>query len=164
MARLSARVVDRDFGFNAIIEETKKFRKSQILIGFQSETVTRSQSKNGRVKEAGESMASIAAQNEYGTKQIPARSFMRTSFDQNITKINRLIHSQYDKVLEGDRKASQALGLIGQFVTGLIQQKIRQITQPPNSARTIAIKKSSKPLIDFGQMVRSVTYKIVKNS
>jgi hypothetical protein len=41
-----------------------------------------------------------------------------------------------------------------------VQKKIRQITIPPNSPRTIAEKKSSKPLIDFGQMVQSVTFKV----
>lgn len=162
MARRTDRVVDIDLGYNAIMAEVARFRGSQILVGFQAGTVTRSQTKDGRVKDAGLNMAGIAAQNEFGTTEIPARPFMRTSFDQNINRINRTIQNQYERVLEGETTAQRALGLIGQFVTGLIQQRIRAITSPPNSPRTIAIKKSSKPLIDFGQMVRSVTYKVTR--
>lgn len=162
MAR-TARVVDRDLGFAQIISETAKFRNAEILIGFQAGDVTHAQSKRGREKPAGLSMPEIAAQNEFGFGRIPARSFMRTSFDENLTRIYKAITIQYNKIQDGKSNADDALGKIGQFVQGLIQKKIRQITYPPNSPATIAIKGSSKPLIDFGQMIQSVRYKIRKS-
>lgn len=160
MARRSGRVVDQDLGFAQIISEISKFRKSTILIGFQDNSVTTTQTKNGRVKQAGESMATIAAENEFGTLEIPARPFMRTAFDENLTRIQALIIREYKKVTEGKQTANTGLGIVGQYVVGRIQRKIREIRTPPNSPYTIFLKKSSKPLIDFGQMVRSVTYVI----
>ncbi|MGH2612652.1 MAG: hypothetical protein ACRDFB_06330, partial [Rhabdochlamydiaceae bacterium] len=74
---------------------------------------------------------------------------------------NKAIQGEYNKILDGKSTTERSLGLIGQLMTKLIVQKIRAIVSPPNSPRTIAIKKSSKPLIDFGQMVQSVRYKVV---
>lgn len=87
---------------------------------------------------------------------------MRTSFDDNVTNIQALIQREYGLVTDGTKTAKKGLGLIGIYVVGLIQQKIRAIVTPPNSPVTIALKGSSKPLIDFGQMVNSVTYVVTK--
>jgi hypothetical protein len=86
---------------------------------------------------------------------------MRTSFDENIKKINDIISGEYDKIIDGESTVKRSLNLIGLFGVSIVQQKIRSIRTPPNSPTTIAIKKSSKPLIDFGQMVQSVSYKVV---
>jgi hypothetical protein len=103
----------------------------------------------------------VKAENEFGTQIIPARPFMSTSFDENKALINRAIQGEYKKIAGGNGTTERSLGLIGQLMTKLIVQKIRAIVSPPNSPRTIAIKKSSKPLIDFGQMIQSVRYKVV---
>lgn len=158
MARRSARIVDKDLGYDRIVQELERFKKSSVQIGFQAGSVTHTQTKGDRVQEPGISMPMIAARNEFGFGNIPARPFMSTSFDENQQRIQRFIISQYNSVVDGVRSADQALGLIGQYMVGLIQRKIRQITTPPNSPVTIAIKGSSKPLIDFGQMIQSVTY------
>jgi len=143
------------------IEEIEKMSNSFVLIGFQENSVTKSQVKGNRRKQAGQSQAQIAFDNEYGTKTTPARPFMRTSFDENIQKINDIISGEYDKIIDGESTVKRSLNLIGLFGVSIVQQKIRSIRTPPNSPTTIAIKKSSKPLIDFGQMVQSVSYKVV---
>ena len=106
-------------------------------------------------------MPQIAAENEFGTKTIPARPFMRTSFDENRDLLVQVIDSEYDKVLDGTSTTRKSLNAIGLLGVDLIQTKIREIRFPPNSPRTIAAKKSSKPLIDFGQMIQSVRHKVV---
>lgn len=153
-------VRDIDMGYDKITSEIKKFRSKVVLTGFQEETVTKFQVKNGRVKKGGESMASIAAQNEFGAPGVPQRSFMRTAFDENITRIYEVLELQYGLVVDQQITAKQALGEIGEFMIALIKRKITQITFPPNSPVTIALKGSSKPLVDTGQMLNSVTYTI----
>jgi hypothetical protein len=147
--------------YDEILKEVELLNGSFVLVGFQEGVVTKAQSKGGRRKEAGKSMAQIAAENEFGTDRIPARPFMTTSFDENRARINRAIQGEYAKILDGTSTVRRSLNLIGQFMTGLIQKKIRDIHYPPNSPRTIAAKGSSKPLIDFGQMVQSVRHKVV---
>lgn len=157
-----ARVVeDKDMGWKNIQEETKKYESASILVGFQEGETTKRELKGQRVKEGNENMAEIAEQNEFGTNKIPARPFMRTSFDENLNKIQKQVNNQYKLVQAQKKDADQALTAVGEFVVGLIKQKIRAIVTPPNSPVTIKLKGSSKPLIDFGQMVQSVTEKVV---
>lgn len=150
-----------DLGWLGILNELKKAQDSYVKVGFQQGSVTKNQRKGVRKQVAGLSMPEIAAQNEFGTKFIPARPFMSTALDMNLNMINNFIARQYSLILRGKTTTDKALGLIGQMMTGLIQKRIRQIVLPPNSPRTIAIKGSSKPLIDFGQMIQSVSYVVV---
>lgn len=147
-----------DLGFEEILEQVKLAEKSFVKVGFQVGSVTKTQRKGSRKQKPNLSMPEIAAANEFGTKHIPARPFMSTAVDLNLTSINKYIERQWGLILIGKSDVEQSLGLIGQYMTGLIQKRIRQIVLPPNSPTTIAIKKSSKPLIDFGQMVQSVRY------
>jgi hypothetical protein len=157
---MRAVVKDKDLGFDEIQRQIALLDGSYVNVGFQEGTATKTQVKGQRKQTAGLSIPQIAAGNEFGTN-IPARPFMSTSFDENKALINKAIQGEYTKILDGKRTAEKSLGLIGQLMTKLIVQKIRAIVSPPNSPRTIAIKKSSKPLIDFGQMVQSVRYKVV---
>ncbi len=154
-------VKDKDLGFEEIQRQMALLDGSHVKVGFQEGTVTKPQVKGQRRKPAGLSLPQIAAENEFGTQIIPARPFMSTSFDENKALINRAIQGEYKKIAGGTGTTERSLGLIGQLMTKLIVQKIRAIVSPPNSPRTIAIKKSSKPLIDFGQMIQSVRYKVV---
>lgn len=150
-----------DLGWLGILDELKKAQESYVKVGFQQGSETKTQRKGMRTQVPGLSMPQIAAQNEFGTKYIPARPFMSTAVDLNLNMINNYISKQYELILAGKTTTNKALGLIGQMMTGLIQKRIRQIVLPPNSPRTIAIKGSSKPLIDFGQMIQSVSYVVV---
>jgi HK97 gp10 family phage protein len=153
-------VVDIDLGYDAILQEIEELSKTSLLVGIQEKAKTLSQSKNGRQQTPGLSVAEYAAKNEFGTNKIPERSFIRTAFDENIGQIENIAADQYGKIIDGDIAIRQGLGIIGQVITALIQRKIQEIRFPPNSPATIAMKGSSKPLIDFGQMVKSVTYAI----
>ena len=151
-------VVDIDLGYNAIMKEIEELSRASLLVGIQEQAKTKSQTKRGRTQKAGLSVAEYAAKNEFGTNEIPQRSFMRTAFDENINTIENAAAIQYGKIIDGDVPLAQGLGLVGQVIVGLVQKKIRAIVFPPNSPATIAMKGSSKPLIDFGQMINSVTY------
>lgn len=156
-------VADIDLGLDDILKEIKKLSKLQLLIGVQEGSITSRETKGYNTRDAGINVAGYAAQNEFGTNEIPQRSFMRSSFDENLTRIESFITLKYGQVIDGNISARDAVGLVGQAMTGTIQRKIRQITFPPNSALTIARKGSSKPLIDFGQMIASIRYVIRTN-
>jgi hypothetical protein len=154
-------VVDVDLGWNEIQEQLEYAAKSYVQVGFQEDSKTKTQLKGTRRKQGGLSMPEIAASNEFGTDKIPARPFMSTSFDENRNAIYAFIQKNYEKILDGKQTTEKALGLVGIAMVGLIQKKIRQIVYPPNAPSTIKIKGSSKPLIDYGQMIQSVREKVV---
>lgn len=155
-------VVDRDLGFDRIMKSLKELGKYEVNVGFQQTEKTKLQVKGDRKKEPGLQMAQIAAQNEFGTDKIPARPFIRTAFDSRRNEIEAVIRDEYNQIIDGTTTIRKALGFMGQAVQALIQARIAAIRQPPNSSVTIKRKKSSKPLIDFGQMINSVRYVINK--
>lgn len=158
---VAATVTPMDRGLIPLEEELAKLNGSYVLIGFQEGEVTKAQVKGDRSKKAGQSMAQIAAENEFGTKNIPQRSFMRTSFDENQKLLDKAIGEEYDKIIERKSTVRKSLVRLGVLMEGLIRRKIESIRTPQNSPRTIAAKKSDKPLIDFGQMVSAIHSKVV---
>lgn len=156
-------VTDTDNGLILLEREIDRMAKSYVVIGFQEGTVTKAQTKGQRTQKAGLNIPQIAAENEFGTSRIPSRSFMRTAFDENIRKIDQAIAQQYRRVTEGQTTVKKALEELGVLMEKFITEKILSIYSPPNSPTTIAIKKSSKPLIDFGQMISSIASKVFIN-
>jgi len=151
-------VKDKRKSFDEITAELELLADSYVKIGFQDGDVTRSEVKGNRRKKAGMSQAEIAAQNEFGAKGVPARPFMSTSFDENRARISTAINREYEDIVSGKSDTRRSLNRLGLFMVKLIQQKILSIHTPPNSPRTIKMKGSSKPLIDFGQMFASVRH------
>jgi hypothetical protein len=162
MARRVAEVVDLDHGFNAILENLEETAKRQILIGIQEGSKTHLDAKKERIREPGISIAQYAAANEFGTDNIPERSFVRSTFDQRLNDIMEITIGQLGLVIDREISLDVAYNRIGLAVTGMVQQKIREIRSPPNSPITIEKKGSSKPLIDFGQMIAAVRHVVKK--
>src|SRR5271169_6347812 len=106
-------VSDNRKGYDKILEQIDLLENSYVLVGFQEGTVTKAQYKEKVRKEPGQSMAQIAAENEFGTRQIPARPFMRTSFDENRRQIDTSISTEYEKIIDGKSTTKKSLGLIG---------------------------------------------------
>lgn len=155
-------VKDKDLGLKKIVAQLKSLGKKEVLVGIQEGSTTESVSNGGRTSIAGTLIADYATENEFGNSKIPERSFMRSAWDENLEIIEHITEVQYAKIVDGKNNVNTSLNLIGRAVEGLIKQKIRQIEFPPNAQRTIAKKGSSKPLIDFGNMINAVRY-TVKN-
>lgn len=89
---------------------------------------------------------------------IPERSFMRSTTKENRQKIKSMAQRLFRKVLNGKSTYDQALGLLGEFVSSEVRNKIVALKEPPNAPLTIAKKGSSNPLIASSQLKNSITY------
>ena len=102
----------------------------------------------------------IAAYLNFGTKNFKGWPFMGISFDENVDTIDKMKTVFYNKILDGTMSVEQALGLLGEFLTGKTKMKIVDIKTPANKKVTIARKKGvNNPLIDTAQMLNSVQHK-----
>jgi len=135
-----------DLGWNRIISELKKADKSYTKVGVQEGAKSKDMS----------DLVIVAAANEFGTKRIPERSFIRSTFDEQKRTLYPIIEKQYDKVLAGSATVKLALSFIGMFLVAKTQQKIVDTHTPPNAPSTIRRKGSSHPLIDTGQLRQSI--------
>lgn len=144
-------------GFDRLTPEGKRFfaqleelKKLEVRAGFQAGEET---------DENGTDICDIAAWNELGTENMPARPFLRKSVDENVSKISAFCQAQAKSVAKGG-DARACLTAIGTYAKGIVQEKISSGSYEPNAPSTIEKKKSDKPLIDTGRMRQSVNFVI----
>lgn len=89
--------------------------------------------------------------------RIPERSFIRSGFDSNVNRILDEIESKVFDFLE-DFDENAVLDYSGELVAKLIRFAARDLDSPALHPFTVERKGSSDPLIDSGEMVRSIDY------
>lgn len=111
--------------------------------------------------------ATVGLKQEFGSimERIPARSFIRmplqTHFSDNLQKIE----PQFWNALFAEKGAEHAMRVIGVKGENTVQEAFATSgwgKWAPNSPLTIELKGSSKPLIDTGQLRRSISSEVVE--
>lgn len=92
--------------------------------------------------------------------EIPERSFLRSGFDENVDKIADKIEELLNDVLRFDINPDDFADAIGLEFAGLIQKKMKRISDPANSAITSNVKGSSNPLHDTGRLIGSIRHEV----
>lgn len=104
-------------------------------------------------------VATIAVYNEFGTKRIPPRPFMQTSFIQSYFGIKERLKKEARRVVSGRQDALTGIGRVGAFLASETKKAVRAWSVPPNAASTMRQKKGvNNPLVDTGQMVNTITH------
>lgn len=157
-------VKDIDRGFKRLKKDIKKQNKAEILIGIFGGT------SNPLRKTEAFTIPQYAAVQEFGTRdgKIPARSFMRSTFDDNLRKYIRLIAKKEKMVVSGKISLRRMFNEIGIVISSDIKKKITRGPFEPLSQATLKIRKSrvksglisSKPLIDTGTMRNAVLFEL----
>jgi len=130
------------------IEELKRLRSGKVTVGFP---------KGGNAYPDGTSVASVATWQEFGTRDIPSRPFFRNAITRS-KSWSALKDKIGKKIMEDDMPMDTGLNIIGQIANDDIKESIRLINSPAISEYTQKKKNSSKPLIDTGHMIGSVTW------
>lgn len=125
----------------------KMFRgKSKVKVGFP--------------KGSSEDILDRAAYNEFGTRKMPERPFMRNGLRDGVPEIKRASRTIAKRIVRGQLSAKQGLNQLGIKGKQLIQESITDLSDPANSPVTMQMKGSSNPLIDTGEMRGAVTYEV----
>lgn len=121
-------------------------------------------------------IAAVASINEFGvtTKNIPPRPFMRPTIKREESKWQKFIGVQSKSVLAGATTAKKVLTQLGLSASGEIARSISEIHSPPLMLSTIQGRETqraksgakkpignlTKPLVNFGIMIKSVTFSV----
>jgi len=100
------------------------------------------------------------AKNELGARKVPQRSYIGLTFDTNKKKLEDMVLSSMSKHFMGSKKAIEALEETGKFLEKEIVKLIDSDywkSRKPNADITIAKKHSDHPLIDTGELKKSIT-------
>lgn len=147
--RVSVRFTDNKRQWEKLRRELKNIGSKEVVVGIQK----------GEVND-GMLVAQYATWNEFGTRTIPARPFMRTYFDATIARLEKFSTNGVTQVLLGRATFLQFLNAVGVFMVDGVKKSISTGGWLPNAPMTVALKGSSKPLIDSGVMLNSVTFAI----
>ena len=103
---------------------------------------------------------------EFGVpeKNIPRRSFIRVPIENNIKEITKLIENNHRLVSENAMSAKVALDRIGIKAQNTIKESFRNNDWKPLKRATVKRKGSSRPLIDTGQLIGSISYIVEKEN
>lgn len=85
---------------------------------------------------------------------------MRNAIRDNQASYRDGMKTSAAKLLRGETGLRTVLSKLGIKAQGDIQAEITSLSNPPNSPVTIALKGSSNPLIDSGEMRGAVTWKV----
>lgn len=91
---------------------------------------------------------------------IPERAFLRNGFDENKEDVVRQAENVLGEVIAGRMDPEQLFEMIGLLMKSRIQDYARDLDSPPNHPYTKERKGSSNPLIDSGDMIGAITYKV----
>lgn len=91
---------------------------------------------------------------------IPERAFLRNGYDEHINDIRKNVDSMLPTVLSGKVKVTTLCITLGLDLSGAIKDSARDLSDPPNRWPTVKTKGSSNPLVDTGDMIGAITYKV----
>jgi hypothetical protein len=107
----------------------------------------------------GASYVDIATWNEYGTKRIPSRPFIRISADTNKQAWAKMAQQCVNDVIDGD-SPREAVQVIGHRMVEDIREVFGSSKLKANAPSTIAKKGRNEPLVDSGEMRRRVNFRV----
>lgn len=151
--KLKFSIRDSDFGLKAISDQFKQQKKDYAAVGVFG-------SRAAEVDADGATNLDKAFYNEYGTENIPARPFIRQTFEKSQGKLRSLANTLLGKIAVGEITKKQALDIMGDRFASMIRQAIENSEFEPNAPGTIAKKGSDKPLVDTGAMQRSISHEV----
>ena len=112
----------------------------------------------GATYPTGQSVAEVAAWNEFGTDTIPERPFFRNAVDGLTRTLPDLVLREFRN--GGFNLDDASINRISEAAVSAVQVSITELDDPPNAPSTIRRKDSSSPLQDKGTLRRSVAYKV----
>jgi hypothetical protein len=141
-----------------LLKELPKLKKAYVTVGFHDDA--------GQYDD-GTQVIEVALWNEFGTRSMPQRSFIRSAIEENVDKINQWREDALVNIIENGWDVKKALDGLGFNIQVLIQNKIKSNVPPPNAPSTVAAKRREgssnwgHTLMDTELMIQSLTYRTV---
>lgn len=145
--------------FIAYEKNLQQFKDSVVKAGILAKDGSQNHSE-------GITVFQIGMIHEFGVpeKNIPRRSFIRVPIENNIKEITKLIENNHKLVSENAMSAKVALDRIGIKAQNTIKESFRNNDWKPLKRATVKRKGSSRPLIDKGQLIGSISFIVEKEN
>jgi hypothetical protein len=151
---MTAQVIDIDRGMRRFVARLSATRGLNVTVGIHPE--------EGAQAAGTATLATVANVHEFGapSQGIPQRSWLRATVDQERARIISAQRKWGQAVARRAISPIRGAALVGQTVETMVKKRILGGIDPPLEDATIDRKGSSKPLIDTGQFLQSITSKV----
>lgn len=140
-------------GIKALEARIRAIGKKKVVVGVPTST--------NEWREDGLSNATIAAAHEFGVSgHIPERSFLRSTLHEKKCDVSKLLFRELKSDISQGDFSGRALAIVGEKLSVEVKRKIQSGISPALDSKTVKRKRSSKPLIDTGNMLQSITYEV----
>lgn len=113
-------------------------------------------------------MVELAIVHEFGSPKngIPERSFIRRTFKVKADAVGRIAAKLAKMIIDDKMSVDQALELLGQWGAAEVKKTVTEGAHipPPLKDATVERKGSTRPLVDTGRLIQSVTYMVEKGA
>jgi HK97 gp10 family phage protein len=161
MAKAGVKVTWDDKGLNKLMDNLKELGKLRVTVGYQGRTATE------QLKPGGPTTSSVARYNEFGTKNIPARPWMRRAVKQSGRAISKVSAMEFGQVAENDADPVAAMAEVGKVMMDAVHDQIDNSRSwaVPNAASTIKQKGPGFPPLDAGhdRLRKGVSWAVREN-
>lgn len=146
-------VVDKDMGYKEFMKKIEQLSKEApyVKVG-----VLEGEAEKEYEGEDALTTVQVATFHEFGTSNgIPERSFLRSTHDEKQGEIFQIADKiVFDTFFRRNQTIYKGLSALGLWFVQEVRAKIRSGIQPPLKSR------QGTPLIDTGQLIQSLTYKV----
>jgi len=94
--------------------------------------------------------------------EIPERSYIRSTAIEKEKQIRAKVTKLLEKYLTTNMKLKEFTFEFGNYLVDLVQKQMKDLKEPKLHPFTIQQKGHNDPLIDSGNLLNGVTYKVVK--
>ncbi len=134
-----------------ILANIARLNKASVTVGVHSDA---------KDYDNGTSVAEVAFFNEFGTKNIPERSFLRATFDKNKDAMVGVFEKAMSDFVTKKRRVDYPLRKIGFMMSEKTKEYMEEMKTPPNADGTIKAKQFNNPLIDSRHLKNSINFKV----
>lgn len=119
-------------------------------------------SKGGAEARDGVTMIELAAIHEFGTRHVPARPFLRTTFVKKEKQVAKMAAKLARAIVVRNLPVDQALDMLGSWAAAQVKNYVTQgpHLKPKLKPATIRRKGSTRPLVDTGRLINSVSWEV----
>ncbi len=142
-------VKERDSNYKKIVENLKRLNKKSVKAGVFSDA--------GK-EDNGTPIVDVAIYNEYGTRFIPSRPFVRIATEKNKKMWLDGAEQVVDNVIDGQKANFSNLGK--QMVENIREVIGDKGLLVPNAPSTIRRKGHDLPLIETGKLKKSIRFEV----
>lgn len=152
------------FGFREVGHNFATLTKKAIEIKRSNLGVKVGVMEGGSEAAPGLTMAQLMAIHEFGAPRanIPERSAIRSTYHAEREALGKLSKAVVQRILKDQMTIEQGLGILGLDLATKIKRRITdgEGIPPPLSPVTIARKGSTRPLVDSGRLLGSITWTV----